>query len=252
MGEAREIGANHIAGGAGLVAEEAGFGGGRSGIGSRHDSLGCERCNTTINYYEIVLYEINILSGNRHPSRWWCRRARDGVNYEIVILPIRGSMALAFLSPLHKASRQISVYLEAETRELGVSPSEGHCLTYLRSYSPAPFGGWCKSSGSSSPPSPACSFDRLERSGLARREINPGDRRSFLVHISPEGRKLADRLTRGCSRRWRPRYASASDHETCRDSGQSWRQSSTSPPSASGSGDPEFDRKNRSAGPRGG
>ena len=46
-------------------------------------------------------------------------------------------MALEFLSPLHKASRQISVYLERRTQELGVSPIEGHVLTYLRSYAPA-------------------------------------------------------------------------------------------------------------------
>ena len=47
-------------------------------------------------------------------------------------------MALEFLSPLHKASRQISMYLEANTKELGVSPLEGHILTYLRKYAPAP------------------------------------------------------------------------------------------------------------------
>lgn len=104
-------------------------------------------------------------------------------------------MALAFLSPLHKASRQISVYLEAETRELGVSPSEGHCLTYLRSYSPAPVGELVRVFGIKQSTFTSL-LDRLERSGLVRREINPGDRRSFLVHISPEGRKLADRLTR--------------------------------------------------------
>jgi hypothetical protein len=54
--------------------------------------------------------------------------------------PKRTAMALQFLSPLHKASRQLSVYLEAHTRELGVSPSEGHLISYLRSYAPAPVG----------------------------------------------------------------------------------------------------------------
>ena len=49
-------------------------------------------------------------------------------------------MALEFLSPLHKASRQITMYLEDQTRELGVSPLEGHVLTYLRKYAPAPVG----------------------------------------------------------------------------------------------------------------
>ena len=46
-------------------------------------------------------------------------------------------MALQFLSPLHKASRQLTMYLEDQTRELGVSPVEGHVLTYLRNRAPA-------------------------------------------------------------------------------------------------------------------
>ena len=41
-------------------------------------------------------------------------------------------MALEFLSPLHKASRQISMYLEARTRALGLSPLEGHIHEVMR------------------------------------------------------------------------------------------------------------------------
>jgi DNA-binding MarR family transcriptional regulator len=92
-------------------------------------------------------------------------------------------MALDFLSPLHKASRQISVYLESRTREIGVSPLEGHVLTYLRSYAPASIRDLVRVFG-------------VERGGLVRRTINPDDRRSFLVHITGEGSELAGRLTR--------------------------------------------------------
>jgi DNA-binding MarR family transcriptional regulator len=104
-------------------------------------------------------------------------------------------MPLDFLSPLHKASRQISVYLEAHTRELGVSPVEGHFLTYLGSYSPAPIGELVRVFGIKQSTFTSL-LDRLEKAGLIRREMNPGDRRSFLIHITDSGRDLAERLNR--------------------------------------------------------
>jgi DNA-binding MarR family transcriptional regulator len=104
-------------------------------------------------------------------------------------------MPLDFLSPLHKASRQISVYLEAHTRELGVSPVEGHLLSYLRSYSPAPIGELVRVFGIKQSTFTSL-LDRLEKAGLLRREMNPGDRRSFLIHITDAGRELAERLNR--------------------------------------------------------
>ncbi len=104
-------------------------------------------------------------------------------------------MALEFLSPLHKASRQITMYLEANTGELGVSPLEGHILTYLRKYAPAPIGELVRVFGIKRSTFTSL-LDRLERAGLVRRQINPDDRRSFLIHISEEGRRLTDRLNR--------------------------------------------------------
>ncbi len=102
-------------------------------------------------------------------------------------------MALDFLSPLHKASRQITVYLEAQTRALGVSPLEGHVLTYLGSYAPAPVGEMVRVFGIKQSTFTSL-LDRLEEAGFVRREVNPGDRRSFLVHLSDDGRELAERL----------------------------------------------------------
>ena len=104
-------------------------------------------------------------------------------------------MALDFLSPLHKASRQISVYLESRTRELGVSPLEGHVLTYLRSYAPASIRDLVRVFGVKQSTFTSL-LDRLEHAGLLRRTINPDDRRSFLVHLTAEGSELAGRLTR--------------------------------------------------------
>jgi DNA-binding MarR family transcriptional regulator len=102
-------------------------------------------------------------------------------------------MALSFLSPLHKASRQISVYLETHTQELGVSPIEGHVLTFLRSYAPTPIGELVRVFGIKQSTFTSM-LDRLEEAGFIRREINRDDRRSFMIHISDAGRELAERL----------------------------------------------------------
>ena len=104
-------------------------------------------------------------------------------------------MALEFLSPLHKASRQITMYLEDQTRELGVSPLEGHVLTYLRKYAPAPVGELVRVFGVKQSTFTSL-LDRLERDGLVRRESNPADRRSFLIHITERGGELTARLNR--------------------------------------------------------
>ena len=104
-------------------------------------------------------------------------------------------MPLTFLSPLHKASRQISVYLESRTAALGVTPTEGHILTYLRSYGPVAVGDLVRVFGFKQSTLTSM-LDRLERDGLVRRETNPEDRRSFLLRVSDRGGDLARRLNR--------------------------------------------------------
>jgi DNA-binding MarR family transcriptional regulator len=103
-------------------------------------------------------------------------------------------MALQYLSPLHKASRQLSVYLEGHTRELGVSPGESHMIAYLRSYAPAPVGELVRVFGMKQSTLTSM-LDRLERDGFLRREVNPGDRRSLLIHVTDAGVELAEQLT---------------------------------------------------------
>jgi MarR family transcriptional regulator for hemolysin len=104
-------------------------------------------------------------------------------------------MALDFLSPLHKASRQLSVYLETRIGEQGLSPAEGHLLSYLRGYGPAPVGELVRVFGMKQSTLTSM-LDRLEQAGLVRRELNPDDRRSFLVHLSNEGAALTKRTNR--------------------------------------------------------
>lgn len=104
-------------------------------------------------------------------------------------------MALQFLSPLHKATRQISVYLELSGGDPALRPGDGHLLTYLRSYAPASIGELVRVFGIKQSTFTSM-LDRLEQAGFIRREMNPGDRRSFLIHITDAGREVAEQATR--------------------------------------------------------
>ena len=43
-----------------------------------------------------------------------------------------------FLSPIHKANRQVSLYFEEQMVDMELSPVEGHIVSYLKSYAPCP------------------------------------------------------------------------------------------------------------------
>jgi MarR family transcriptional repressor of emrRAB len=102
-------------------------------------------------------------------------------------------LALLFLSPLHRATRQIGLYMEARMQGMDVSPREGHLLSYLRSYAPAPVSELVRVFGHK-PSTLTSMLDRLEKGDFIQRVPNPGDRRSSLVKLTRSGRRLADRI----------------------------------------------------------
>ena len=103
-------------------------------------------------------------------------------------------MTLRILSPIHKATRQIGLHLAEKTADLGVSNDEGHLLSYLESYSPAPIYELQRVLGHR-PSTLTGLIDRLQRRGLVRREPNPEDGRSFLITLTGSGRELARRVS---------------------------------------------------------
>ena len=103
-------------------------------------------------------------------------------------------MTLRILSPIHKATRQIGLHLAEKTADLGVSSDEGHLLSYLESYSPAPIYELQRVLGHR-PSTLTGLIDRLQRRGLVRREPNPEDGRSFLITLTGSGRELAGRVS---------------------------------------------------------
>lgn len=102
-------------------------------------------------------------------------------------------MALQFLSPLHKASRQLTVYIDEKGEEEGIGSTEGHILSYLRGYGPVAIGELVRVFGIKQSTLTSM-LDRLEQAGWVRRELNPDDRRSFLVHLTEAGVKLTKRM----------------------------------------------------------
>jgi DNA-binding MarR family transcriptional regulator len=100
-------------------------------------------------------------------------------------------MAMRFLSPVHRAIRQISLYFEERSEHFGLTPSEGHMLTYLRSYSPTAVGELHRVFGIKRSTLTSM-LDRLEKRRLITRRLSREDRRVFLVDLTRRGRITAD------------------------------------------------------------
>jgi len=102
-------------------------------------------------------------------------------------------MALRFLSPIHKAYRQISIFLEDRFSVLELSATEGHLLSYLRSYNPAPVSELHRVLGVKRSTLTSI-LDRLEARKWLAREHSRRDRRVILVGLTDAGRVEADRV----------------------------------------------------------
>lgn len=101
----------------------------------------------------------------------------------------------SFLSPLHKSTRQIGLYFEQQASGSGLTPQEGHLLTYLRAYAPAPVGDLVRIFGVKAS-SMTSILDRLEAEELIERQLNPDDRRSLVVTLTRRGRTQAAAMQR--------------------------------------------------------
>ncbi|MCA9758112.1 MAG: MarR family transcriptional regulator [Candidatus Eisenbacteria bacterium] len=104
-------------------------------------------------------------------------------------------MALQFLSPVHKATRQIGLYLTPKAEALGFGLPEAHLSSYLLAYGPCAIGELHRVFGLRRSTLTSI-LDRLEERGLLERSIHPDDRRSFLVELTAAGRKMAAKTNR--------------------------------------------------------
>lgn len=103
---------------------------------------------------------------------------------------------LTLLSPLHRATRQVALHLEARFAHLPVQGPEAHLLSFLASYSPTSCGELARVFGLK-PSTLTSMLDRLVARGLVVRESDPNDRRSVLVSPTDEARRVALEIDRG-------------------------------------------------------
>ncbi len=101
--------------------------------------------------------------------------------------------ALRYLSPWHRATRQIQGHLAGEAAAEGVPAGVAHMLSYLGSYAPVPIGDLVSIFGLHKSTVTGM-VDRLEGAGQVVRSVNPEDRRSFVVDLTDSGRDAATRL----------------------------------------------------------
>lgn len=98
---------------------------------------------------------------------------------------------LRVVSPMHKANRQMSIHLNGSLDELGLSGAECHMLAFIDVYKPCPIGELVRVFGHKRSTTTSI-LDRLVDRGFLVREVNPKDRRSFLVKTTAKGSALAE------------------------------------------------------------
>jgi DNA-binding MarR family transcriptional regulator len=98
------------------------------------------------------------------------------------------------LATFERAAHLIGAYLDSTVGDLGVTQGEAHVLARLARGGPVAIGTLHREFGHKRSTLTNI-LDRLEQKRLVRRQVNPRDRRSFVVHLTASGRRTADRIT---------------------------------------------------------
>lgn len=99
---------------------------------------------------------------------------------------------MGIISHIQHAAHRIGRHLEAELAAVGVDQGEAHVLSALAA-GPIAIGALVDVVGVKRSTLTNI-LDRLERRGLVRREINPRDRRSFVVRPTRGGERAAKKV----------------------------------------------------------
>jgi MarR family 2-MHQ and catechol resistance regulon transcriptional repressor len=97
------------------------------------------------------------------------------------------------LATLERAAHLIGTHLERTAGELGITHAEAHVLAQVARRGPTPIAVLHREFGRKRSTLTNV-LDRLESRGLVRRELNPADRRSFVVHLTARGERAAARV----------------------------------------------------------
>jgi DNA-binding MarR family transcriptional regulator len=100
-------------------------------------------------------------------------------------------VALRFIPDLHRATHRVAVYL-ARARDLGVTQGEAHVLAHLHAAGESTIAELHRAFAHKRSTLTSI-LDRLAVRGLVVREASERDRRTFVVRLTKEGRRLAAR-----------------------------------------------------------
>jgi DNA-binding MarR family transcriptional regulator len=90
------------------------------------------------------------------------------------------------IADLQAATHRVIDRLAGELRGLELTPAEVNALARLRPGEPVPVAALVTATGQR-PSTLTGVIDRLERRGLVARVVNPRDRRSFVLELTPAG-----------------------------------------------------------------
>ncbi len=99
---------------------------------------------------------------------------------------------LTLVPAIHRASHAIAAYVDTETR-LEVTQAEAHILAYLATTGAASVGQINAAFGHKRSTLTSI-LNRLEDRALVTCTVHEADKRSFVIALTPEGQKLADRI----------------------------------------------------------
>lgn len=98
------------------------------------------------------------------------------------------------VTALERGAHLIAAYLDSTAGKLGLTQGEAHVLAQLDRRGPMAIAALHQEFGHKRSTLTNI-LDRLENRKLLRRELNRNDRRSFIVSLTPQGRRIARQLT---------------------------------------------------------
>jgi DNA-binding MarR family transcriptional regulator len=104
-----------------------------------------------------------------------------------------GVMRLELVLDIHRATHQIGLYIQRHAP--GLSQAEAHILCHLHEAGDSPLTDVHRAFAHKRSTLTGV-LDRMEEAGLIRREPSREDRRSFLIRLTPAGKKKASRIHR--------------------------------------------------------
>jgi DNA-binding MarR family transcriptional regulator len=103
------------------------------------------------------------------------------------------------IATIERSTHLIASYLERSLPGLPVTQAEAHVLAQLERHGPTPLGELHREFGHKRSTLTSV-IDRLENRAWVRREINPADRRSFVIRLTRRGRAPARGVTEALDR----------------------------------------------------